>query len=125
MVTMIAYTQRMQHERVDPHAVGALWSDRLQRMLGSAVAERDLLPEAQSMDVRFDEFMADDLAIVAAIYELADQPLDDRARAAHAGYLASHRRERHGGLAYDLADFGLDATELARGFADYTTRFLS
>ena len=125
MVTMIAYTQRMQHERVDPRAVGALWSDRLQRMLGSAVAERDLLPEAQSMDVRFDEFMADDLATVAAIYELADQPLDDRARAAHAGYLASHRRERHGGLAYDLADFGLDATELARGFADYTTRFLS
>ena len=57
--------------------------------------------------------------------KLAGQPLDDRARAAHAGYLESHRRERHGGLVYDLADFDLDADDLRRGFADYTTRFLS
>lgn len=125
MVTMIAYTERMQLRRVDPHEIGALWSDRLQRMLGSAVAERDLLPESQSVDVRFDDFMADDLATVAAIYELAGQPLDERARAAHAGYLASHQRERHGGLVYDLADFALDPDELRRGFADYTTRFLT
>ena len=34
--------------------------------------------------MRFDEFMADDLATVAAIYELAGQPLDDAARGGHA-----------------------------------------
>ena len=77
------------------------------------------------MDVRFDDFMADDLATVASIYELADQPLDERARAAHADYLASHQRERHGGLIYDLSDFGLDRDDLARRFAPYVERFLS
>lgn len=124
MVTMVAYTQRLQLDPVDPVAVGALWSDRLQRMLGAAVADRDVLPSVQSMDVRFDDFMADDLATVASIYELAGQPLDDRASAAHAGYLDSHQRDRHGGLIYDLADFDLDRTELDRGFAGYTARFL-
>lgn len=124
MVTMIAYTSRMQLDPVDPHAIGALWSDRLQRMLGSAVAERDVLPTAQSLDVRFDEFMADDLATVASIYQLAGQPLDERAREAHAAYLGSHQRERHGGLIYDLDDFGLAADDLRPGFADYIARFL-
>ena len=124
MVTMIAYTQRLQVDPVDPHLVGDLWSDRLQRMLGSALADRDVLPSAHSMDVRFDDFMADDLATVASIYDLAGQPLDERARTAHADYLASHQRERHGGLVYDLADFGLDRDELAQGFAPYVDRFL-
>lgn len=124
MITMISYTSRLQLDPVDPQEIGALWSDRLQRMLGAAVADRSVLPARQSMDVRFDEFMADDLATVAAIYELADQPLDDRARAAHADYLASHQRERHGGLIYDLDDFGLDADDLRAGFAPYIDRFL-
>jgi len=125
MATMLAYTSRMQLDPVDPVAIGRHWADRLQRMLGSALEQRELLAPEQSMDVRFDEFMADDLATVARIYELAGQPLDDRARAAHAAYLDSHRRERHGGLVYDLADFGLDPDVLRRGFAPYTDRFLS
>lgn len=124
MATMIAYTLRMQTDPVDPSMVGGYWADRLQRMLGRAVAERDLLPADRSIDVRFDEFMADDLATVARIYDLAGQPLDDRARAAHESYLASHQRERHGGLVYDLADFGLDADDLQSGFATYSARFL-
>ncbi|MBX7070765.1 MAG: sulfotransferase, partial [Microthrixaceae bacterium] len=115
---------RMQTDPVDPSMVGGYWADRLQRMLGRAVAERDLLPADRSIDVRFDEFMADDLATVARIYDLAGQPLDDRARAAHESYLASHQRERHGGLVYDLADFGLDADDLQSGFATYSARFL-
>ena len=124
MLTMLAYTSRLQLDPVDPARIGALWTDRLQRMLRAAVADRDLLPAGQSTDVRFSDFMADDLATVADIYELADQPLDDRARAAHAAYLATHQRERHGGLVYDLADFGVDPDACRAGYADYISRFL-
>jgi hypothetical protein len=123
MATMLCYTSRLQLDPVDPHGIGQHWQDRLQRMLGSALDQRELLGP-QSMDVRFDDFMADDLGTVAAIYELADQPLDERARAGHAAYIASHRRERHGGLVYDLADFGIDPDECRAGFADYVNRFL-
>ena len=125
MATMVAYTSRMQLDRVDPAAIGHLWADRLDRLLGSAVAQRDLLPDAQSLDVRFDEFMADDLGTVARIYELADVALDERARSAHADYLASHARHRHGALRYDLADFDLDPEVLRSTFASYIGRFLA
>ena len=73
--------------------------------------------------MRFDEFMADDLATVERIYDLADQPFDDAARAAIATYLADHQRNRHGSLIYDLADFDLDAATIRAGLSDYIDRF--
>lgn len=124
MATMLAYTSRMQLGPVDPVAIGRHWMDRLHLMLAAALRDRDSLPTDRSVDVRFDEFMADDLATVASIYEVADQPLDDRARDGHAAYLASHRRERHGGLVYDLGDFGIDPVRCRDGFSAYIERFL-
>ena len=103
--------------------IGHYWSDRLERMLRQCATERDLLPAAQSIDVRFDEFMADDLAMVERIYDLAGQPLDHTARAAMAAFIDEHPRGRHGTVEYDLGQFGLDADELRATFAFYTERF--
>ena len=87
--------------------------------------DREALPDAQTIDVGFDEFMADDRAMVERIYTLADQPWDDRARAAVDAYQATHPRGRHGGVRYDFAVLGLDRSELEQSLAFYTTRFLS
>ena len=90
MATMIAYVSRVHLDRPDPVALGRHWERILTDMLQSCVTDRELLPAERSVDVRFDEFMADDLAAVAAVYELAGQPLDARARAAHAGLPGVH-----------------------------------
>ncbi len=111
MVTMLAYSARMAHDRVDLDRMGSYWSDRLERMLRSCVADRDALPADRSIDVRFDEFMADDMAMVAHVYEIAGQPMADDARRSMAAFMAAHPRGRHGTVHYDLADFGLDAGE--------------
>ena len=66
MVTMIAYTARLTRDRVDVEGMGAYWADRLERMLRRCADERDVLPADRTIDVRFDEFMADDLAMVGA-----------------------------------------------------------
>lgn len=123
MTTMLAYTSRLQLAAVDPVHIGHYWMHRLHSMLGSAMRDRHLLPAAQSMDLRFDDFMADDLATVASIYELASQPLSTEASAAHERYLGDHQRDRFGRLIYDLADFGIDPEECRAGFADYVARF--
>ncbi len=123
MATMLAYTSRLQLAEVDPVAIGHYWMNRLHTMLGSAMRDRHLLPADQSIDVRFDTFMADDLATIAQIYDLARQPLDERARHGHATYLANHQRDRFGRLQYDLADFDIDPAECRAGFVDYITRF--
>ena len=123
MVTMLAYSARLSRDRVDVEAIGRYWADRLERMLGRCAAERDLLPAGQTIDVRFDEFMADDLAMVGRVYELADQPLDARARSAMAAFMAAHPRGRFGTVEYDLAQFGLDAAERRAALGFYTERF--
>ncbi len=123
MVTMVAYSARLTRNEVDLQQMGAYWSDRLERMLRSCTDTRSVLPDGQSMDLHFDEFMADDLAMVAQLYALAGQPLDETARRAMATFMAAHPRGRHGTITYDLAQFGLDAGDLRERFAFYTDRF--
>ena len=123
VATMITYTARLSHERVDPHFIGGYWADRIERMLRSCADERDVLPTGQSIDVPFDEFMADDVAMVGRIYELADQPMTDGARAAMQAFMDEHPRGKFGGIRYDLADFGLDPAERRRALRFYTDRF--
>ena len=123
MVTMIAYTARLTRDRVDLGAMGEYWSDRLERMLRRCADERDALPAERTIDIHFDEFMADDLAMVARVYDLAGQPLDDRSRASMASFMAVHPRGRHGSVTYDLGQFGLHAGERRQALAFYTERF--
>jgi hypothetical protein len=123
MVTMIAYTARLTRDRVDLEGMGNYWSDRLERMLHRCATERDFLPADRTIDVRFDEFMADDLAMVARVYDLAGQPLDERSRASMTSFMAAHPRGRHGAVRYDLGQFGLDTGERRRALDFYTERF--
>jgi hypothetical protein len=123
-ITMLAYGDRLRRTRVDPPAVAAYWSDRVERLLRRCVRDRDLLPEARSIDVLFHEFMADDVAMVERIYARADLPMTDAARACLDGYLTAHPRGRHGRVVYDLkADFGVDPEALRERFAFYLERF--
>jgi hypothetical protein len=123
MVTMLVYAARMHVERPDPVAYGAYWSARLGDKLDACARDRHLLPAEQSVDVRFDDLMADELGTVDGIYRLAGQSFDDAARAAAARYLAGHRRDRHGKVIYDLADFGLDPSGVGDMFRPYRERF--
>jgi hypothetical protein len=92
-------------------------------MLSACVASRDVLPASQSMDMHFDEFMADDMAMVERIYALAGQPLTANARASMSGFMGEHPRGRHGGVTYDLSQFGLDRARLRESFHFYIERF--
>jgi hypothetical protein len=123
MVTMIGYSARLTRDRVDVEFIGGYWADRLERMLRRCADEHEVLPADRTIDVHFDEFMADDLAMVARVYDLAGQPLDRRARESMASFVAAHPRGRYGAVIYDMAQFGLDEAERRRALAFYTERF--
>ena len=123
MVTMLAYSARLSRDRVDLEGIGGYWADRLERMLRRCADDRDLLPAGQTIDVHFDEFMADDVAMVERVYRLAGQPLDETARAAMSTFMVEHPRGRHGTVEYDLEQFGLDPEERRRALAFYVDRF--
>jgi hypothetical protein len=123
MITMLAYSARVGHQQVDLPWIGRYWADRLEQMLRACVRDRDALPADQSMDMRFDQFMADDMAMVRRIYELAGQPITGTAETAMTAFMADHPRGRHGGVLYDLAQFGLDGKQLRESMAFYIERF--
>jgi hypothetical protein len=123
MVTMLAYSSRLSRDRVDVEGIGHYWADRLERMLRRCAEERDVLPAAQTIDVHFDAFMADDVATVARVYDLAGQTLDDTARAAMTRFMADHPRGKFGAVEYDLAAFGLERPALRRQMDFYVERF--
>jgi hypothetical protein len=123
MVTMLAYSSRLSRDSVDVEGIARYWADRLELMLRRCAEERDALPAAQTIDVHFDEFMADDVAMVARVYNLAGQPLDEAARSAMTRFMADHPRGKFGAIEYDMAQLGLERPALRRQMDFYTERF--
>jgi len=123
LVTMVTYGQRMAVDHVDPFASGAYWSTRVEDLLRGCARDRDLIPDAQAIDVPFSVLMEDDVDVVRTVYEVAGQPFTDAVRGAMDAFAAAHPRGRHGTVVYDLADFGIDADERRRALAFYSERF--
>ncbi len=60
--------------------------------LGHYAEDHHVLPADRTIDVHFDKFMADDMAMVARVYEVADQSLDRSARDTMQAFTAEHPR---------------------------------
>jgi hypothetical protein len=68
--------------------------------------------------------MADDVAMVERIYEVADLAMTAEARASLDQYMADNPRGKHGRIRYDLlSDFGVDPDVLRKRFDFYYERF--
>ena len=107
MLAMITYSARMHRWPVPVHEIAASPVDRLDAMLNALIRDRDRIGPERSVDVRFDDFMADERGIVAQVYDLAD-----------------HQRGRLGRVEVSAEMFGLDDDELRTRFARYSDRFL-
>lgn len=123
MVTLLAYTARLQQTDVDLVGLAAHWAPVIEDMLATCVRTREVVPPEQSVDLPLERFLADPDAAVARVYDVAGQPLDAGARAAHRRYRDEHPQGRHGSVRYDPAPFGLDPAERRRALAGYTRRF--
>lgn len=122
--TMTCYGARMSYETTDPGWYLDYWSRRIHQLLSASVRDRHRLPEERTIDVLFHEFMADDLAMVERIYEVAGLPMTDVARGEIRSHLAEHARGRHGQVVYDLReDFGAEPARVREPFAFYLERF--
>jgi hypothetical protein len=121
--TMEAYMARLTQNPVDPHRIGAYWSERIEGMVRACTEDRDLVPAGQSMDILFDEFMADDVAMVQRVYQLADQPFTTESKAAMDAFMIEHPRGKYGAVDYDLNALGLDLAERRAALRFYLDRF--
>jgi hypothetical protein len=123
LVTMEAYTRRMQHSSVDLRAIGAHWSARIEEMLRASVDDRAHVGDGRVLDVAFHEFMADQMGTVERIEKSAGLEFDHAARRSIGRFLDEHPRGKHGTITYDLARFGIDPAERRAAFRFYTDLF--
>jgi Sulfotransferase family len=125
MIAMITYSARMHRSPVPVEQIAASWVDRLELMLAALVRDRDVIGPDRSTDLRFEDFMADELGGAQAVYALAGEPVTDEASTAMADYLSAHQRGRFGRVATSCDMFGLDEDDLRARFAPYVQRFLA
>ena len=121
---MITYTARMHRSPVPVEEIAAACIDRLELMLTRLVRDRGAIAPGGSIDVPFDDFMADEVGVAERVYGLVGEPLTDDARTAMSEYLAGHQRGRLGRVVTTCEMFGLNEDELREGFSPYVSLLL-
>ncbi|MGI4746872.1 MAG: sulfotransferase family protein [Janthinobacterium lividum] len=123
-MTMALYAARVLRRRVDPAEPADYWIDRYQRLLRACVRDRDCLPEAQTLDIYFHEWIKNPDLILREIYRKAGLPLTDATLAEIHARRHAHDNGQPVKLVYDLhRDFGLDAATVRSSFDFYFARF--
>jgi hypothetical protein len=118
--TMMAYGERMRYPGSDVKVPLEYWTDRVEKLLRACVRDRDIWPEAQRVDVPFEPFMADDMAVVREVRAKAGLPETEQANREVRDFIASHPRGKHGQIVYHLErDFGISPAQLRKRFDFY------
>jgi Sulfotransferase family len=118
-----AYRTRLARKHPGVQEIVDYWVPRYPVFLERYLDQRDAVPDGRLVDLRFDEFVRDNMAAMEQVYEAADLELTDRARAEIEACAAENRRHKAGSIDHDLRrDFGLDPTEVRRSFDFYLER---
>jgi hypothetical protein len=125
MIAMIVYSARMHRSPVPVEQIANSWIDRLEQMLAALIRDRDTIGPNRSIDIRFDDFMADELGVAERVYALGGEPFTEEARMAIADYLSGHQRGRLGNIETSYEMFGLTQDGVRARFAPYVERFLT
>lgn len=124
LTTMLGYSDRIRRDPTDPAGLARHWSDRIEKLLRECVAQRAAWSDAQSLDVLFHEYMADQEGMARRIYALAGLDLPPEVEAKLLGYLQENPRHAHGKVIYDLEGvFETDVAALREKFAFYYNHF--
>ena len=123
-ITMMAYSDRLRRTSIEPDWLLDYWSDRVHRLLGACVRDRDLVPAERSIDISFHQLNGNEMRVLERLYRCGDVELTPKVRARFQKYLDGNPRGKHGRIRYDLhRHFGVTADELRGRFDFYFDKF--
>jgi hypothetical protein len=123
-ITMMAYSDRLRRTSIDPDWLLDYWSDRVRRLLGACVRDRDLVPAERSIDISFHHLNGNEMPVLDELYRRGGVELTPTVRRRFQEYLDGNPRGKHGHIRYDLhRHFGSSADELRARFGFYFDRF--
>lgn len=103
----------------DNHQLGRVHFPRYLDYFERARAWRAVLPTAMFFDLAYDDLMSQPLESVRRIYDHFGLPLSEEFAQRANTFVSRSPRHKHGIHDYSLSDYGLDAAEVASGFAEH------
>jgi hypothetical protein len=123
-ITMMAYSDRLRRTSIEPGWLLDYWSDRVQRLLGACVRDRELIPAERSIDISFHHLNGNEMSLLDQLYRCGGVELTPKVGGCFQRYLDGNPRGKHGSIRYDLQrDFGISPDELRQRFEFYFDRF--
>jgi hypothetical protein len=124
-VSLMATLRLMRRWELDVGALARTMARGIAFGLEKVMAERAAgqVPEAQVVDVRYHDLMADPLATIGGIYAALGRTLSAETAARMRAYLAARPRGQHGRHRYALEEFGLERARLRARYAAYMAHY--
>ncbi len=101
--------------------------EREQEFWAEAMAQADLtkatLSDERFMDIRFDDFVQDQLGVVASIYDHFDLTLTNKTENAMGDWLKANPRKSKTMQRFTPEDYGCETAALLEEYTDYRTRY--
>jgi hypothetical protein len=123
--SLTSLVRSMGSDSVDRREVASDWTARLRKAVDHALAVREArdYPEASFYDVQFQDFVADQFAVVEAIYAAFDLPMSDEGARRMRAFVAENPKGKHGVHRYTPEEYGVDPSAVRRAFEGYIERF--
>jgi hypothetical protein len=96
---------------------------RLVHRIERCMRVRESVGSAPFYDVHYNDLIADPIRTVRGIYDYFDFTFDGVIEDSMRSWLADNPKGKHGKHRYTLEQYGIDAVEVTKDFADYTALF--
>ena len=118
--SLISSVRTLYSDKEDQNVTGKeqamLWSKYFDRFLESRKA---LGKEDQIIDLKFEDFVKDQVGTIEKIYDRFGWDLSEEAVSNFRDFLAKNPKDKHGKHTYSLDAFGLKEEEVNRQFSKY------
>ncbi len=121
--SLITILRRIFSDSVDPVAVGREAMRYWEKTLENFLIERDRLAPDRICDLPYRDLKRDPIEAMRRLYAHFRWPLSSEVEARMRHVLATQPRDQVGCHRYEPSQFGLEADEMARSFANYCERF--
>lgn len=108
---------------LDKTQLGPVVMEYLARKLEASLLARENFGAERVIDIQFNDFLDNPLAMANKIYQHFDLPMENEAKAAIENYAAEHPMGKHGKHEYDLGEYGLNEAQILKRFGFYIDRF--
>ena len=120
--SLVMSARTMNEPEASPEAVGAQQLEQWAIVLERSMAVRERYPN-RFVDVYFDDFMADPVAVVKNVYLHFGDELSDKTAARMTHWMNQNPQGKHGGHQYSPEAFGLSERKILDRFAHYKSHY--